>query len=256
MLNKLLSTLIISWLFVSTLAYSAGLPEQVKKIKPSVVGVGRVAPLATVSHQLIGTGFVIADGHYVVTNDHVANAKGQEDLKYRRAVFYGEGQRGKIIEVTDVFEDAEHDLAILKIAEKLPALKLADQQQIADGTTIATTGYPMGGILGLYAATHKGIIAAFTPSITAAKNSQQISERFLQGLRNRFMIYQLDIVAYPGNSGSPVYLAQSGEVFAVINKVFVKQTKESAISNPSGITYAIPVEHIYALAKKHNIPIE
>ncbi|QPG06435.1 trypsin-like peptidase domain-containing protein [Salinimonas marina] len=255
MFFKVLSVLAVSLLLMRPPVFAADLPEQVKKIKPAIVGVGRVAPLATVSHQLTGTGFVIGDGQYVVTNDHVANAKVPKDLKYRRAIFYGQGRRGKIIEVLEVYEDPEHDLAILKIAEKLPAVTLAATTQIDDGKTVATTGYPMGGILGLYAATHQGIIAAFTPSITAAKNSQQISERFLQGLRNRFMVYQLDIVAYPGNSGSPVYLAETGEVFAVINKVFVKQTKESAISNPSGITYAIPVEHVYALAKKHNIPL-
>lgn len=70
------------------------------------------------------------------------------------------------------------------------------------------------------------------------------------------MVYQLDVVAYPGNSGSPVYRADTTEVFAVVNKVFVKETKESAITRPSGITYAIPVSHITALARKHNIPLQ
>ena len=59
----------------------------------------------------------------------------------------------------------------------------------------------------------------------------------------------------PGNSGSPVYKAATGEVLGVINKVFVKKTKESAITSPSGITYAIPVKHVYALAEKHGITL-
>jgi S1-C subfamily serine protease len=69
------------------------------------------------------------------------------------------------------------------------------------------------------------------------------------------MVYQLDIVAYPGNSGSPVYLSNSGDVFAVINKVFVNGTREAALSMPSGITYAIPIKHVYQLAEKHGISL-
>ena len=59
--------------------------------------------------------------------------------------------------------------------------------------------------------------------------------------------------AYPGNSGSPVYHIESGEVVGVINKVFVSQGKESALSAPSGISYAIPVKHVDALLKKRNL---
>ena len=59
-----------------------------------------------------------------------------------------------------------------------------------------------------------------------------------------FFLYQMDATAYPGNSGSPVYDQKSGKVVAVINKVFVKRTKESVLSDPSGITYAIPVRYL------------
>ncbi len=247
------------WLWCISLlcpVQASGLVAQVEKLKPAVVGVGLVAPLATVSHQLKGTGFVIGDGHYVVTNEHVIATPVPDNIKYQRAVFAGHGRQGKVIPVEKIYADTTHDLAILKLAEKLPALALQQPAAIIpDGSDIAATGFPIGGVLGLYPATHKGIVAAYTPTIIAAKNSQQISERFMQGLRNPFMVYQLDIVAYPGSSGSPVYLPETGEVFAVINKVFVQQTKESAITQPSGITYAIPVEHVYALARQHNIPM-
>ena len=36
----------------------------------------------------------------------------------------------------------------------------------------------------------------------------------------------------------------TGEVIGIINKVFVQGTKENAITDPSGITYAIPVRHV------------
>ena len=69
------------------------------------------------------------------------------------------------------------------------------------------------------------------------------------------MIYQLDLTAYPGNSGSPVYLSETGEVFAIINKGFVKETKEAAIESPSGITYAIPISELYSLAAEYDVSL-
>lgn len=236
---------------------AAPLNEVVRNIKPAIVGVGFYAPLATVSHQLKGTGFVIGDGHYVVTNEHVISAiPTEENIKFNEVVFIPKGKQMGIVKVTQVFTDPDHDLAILQLAKALPATRLVSETEIVgDGTEIAITGFPIGAVLGLWPATHKGIVAAYSPNVISAANSSQLSEAFMESLRNPFMVYQLDITAYPGNSGSPVYKADTGEVFGVINKVFVKQTKESAITAPSGITYAIPAEHIYALAKKNGIAL-
>ena len=54
-------------------------------------------------------------------------------------------------------------------------------------------------------------------------------------------IFQLDATAYPGNSGSLLYDPETGEVVGVINKVFVKESKEAFLEKPNGITYATPV---------------
>lgn len=251
---KKLSLLLI--LFSFSLSIEATkLPDLVDKVKPAVVGVGFYAPLATVSHQLKGTGFAVADGRYVVTNHHVIEAvPEQEDIKFNRVIFVPKGNKHVVVQVEEVYSDEKHDLAILKIKGKLPVIPLANPDSVVrDGTEIAVTGFPIGAVLGLYPATHRGIVAAYTPNIISAANSQQLSQAFLESLKNPFMVYQLDVTAYPGNSGSPVYNVENGDVIAVINKVFVKQTKEAAISTPSGITYAIPVKHINALAEKHQL---
>jgi hypothetical protein len=44
-----------------------------------------------------------------------------------------------------------------------------------------------------------------------------------------------------------MYEPRTGEVVGVINKVLVKDTKESALSSPTGISYAIPVKHVHKL---------
>ena len=88
-------------------------------------------------------------------------------------------------------------------------------------------------------------VALPTPS------SQQLNEKTIHRLREgSFDIYQLDATAYPGNSGSPVYDPDNGDVLGVINMVLVKSTKESALTQPSGITYAVPSSHIEELLKK------
>jgi hypothetical protein len=52
-----------------------------------------------------------------------------------------------------------------------------------------------------------------------------------------------------------MYLQDTGQVVGILNKVFVAAGKESAISTPTGISYAIPVKHLRRLAKKHNINV-
>ncbi|HAY27881.1 MAG TPA: serine protease, partial [Candidatus Accumulibacter sp.] len=41
-----------------------------------------------------------------------------------------------------------------------------------------------------------------------------------------------------------------GEVLGVINMVFVKENKESVLSKPSGISFAIPVRFLRELLQK------
>ena len=63
-------------------------------------------------------------------------------------------------------------------------------------------------------------------------------------------VLQLDATAYPGNSGSPVYLPDTGEVVGILSSVFVKESKERVLSDPSGISYAIPIQHAQKLLKR------
>jgi S1-C subfamily serine protease len=142
--------------------------------------------------------------------------------------------------------DPEHDLALLKISGKpLPALELGDSGKIVEGQSIALTGFPLGILLGLNHVTHRGIVSAITPITMPALGSGRLDARMIAQLRKQpFPIFQLDGTAYPGNSGSPLYDPETGVVYGVINLVFVKGMKENAITNPSGITYAIPSHHV------------
>jgi len=203
--------------------------DVVAKVKPSVVGIGIHTPTSRPQNILRGTGFVIGDGHYVVTNAHVLPTEFTSEL---------------------------YDLAILKLSgSALPALTLADEKFRGDGTYVAFTGFPIGTVLGLYPVTHRGIIASTTPTVVPAQAAEQINLKMLKRMRNPYLAYQLDATAYPGNSGSAMYDMKTGEVLGVINKVFVQATKEAVISNPSGITYAIPVKYLHQILRENNIKL-
>ncbi|HSG52220.1 MAG TPA: S1C family serine protease, partial [Rheinheimera sp.] len=98
----------------------------------------------------------------------------------------------------------------------------------------------------------KGIISAQTPVVIPADSSGQLQAAALRKLKQPYLVYQLDATAYPGNSGSPLYKAENAEVIGIINKVYIKSTREAVLSDPSAISYAIPINYIQPLLKQKN----
>jgi len=245
--------------FTATIIFSAyafaqssptmSFPAIVQKVTPSVVGVGTIQPLRNPPRILRGTGFVVEDGLTIVTNAHVLPQADRMADKERIVIMSGRGRNPDVRSAEVLIRDAKHDIAILRITgEPLPALKLDSGSVVPVGTDIAFTGFPIGSVLGLYPVTHKGILSSVTPIVIP-----QPSARFLDSnmiLQTRYDVYQLDATAYPGNSGSPLYEAKTGDVIAILNSVAVKGTKEKALSEPSGISFAIPVVYIHDLLRK------
>lgn len=237
------------------IAQGHSITEVVSKVRPSVVGVGLYDAMGAQTHQLRGSGFVFGDGSLVATNYHViAKELDPQKVQYH-IVFSGTGRKPKIHKAEIIASDPTHDLAILKLDSKLKPVRLADDGFIDDGTEILLTGFPIGAVLGLYPATHRGIVAATTPDVIPSANSSQLSINMLKRLEGQFMIYQLDITAYPGNSGSPVYDAQNGHVVGILNKVFIKESKETVLEKPSGISYAIPIDYLKKLVRSKGLQL-
>lgn len=248
---KLLLLVIYCLICASVSAHS--IVDLVEQVKPSVVGIGVFDPSRSPRAELHGSGFVVSNGRYIVTNHHVIEQPLDLNRKQKRVIFVGSGNRPKTIDAEIIEVDELHDLALLKIPEVLKPLKLADQTFIADATDVFFIGFPIGSVLGLYPATHRGIIAATSPVIIPTRNARQLDINTIRRLRDPYFIYQMDATAYPGNSGSAVFDAEDGHVIAVINKVFIKKTKESVLSDPSGITYSIPVKYVHELLKKAKV---
>lgn len=249
-----LKALFVSGLILSALqtSYAAQLPDIIDLIRPSIVGVGTLMPIRRPSAKFSGTGFAVDNGRLVVTNHHVLpdiiNTNKRESL----AVFSGRGENAKAHKVRLLRADPEHDLALLELVEgRLPPMALIESDQVREGVEVAFTGFPIGMVLGLFPVTHRAIVSAITPVVIPANNSKHLTAKQIQRMRNRFEVFQLDGTAYPGNSGSPVYDMATGKVVGVLNSVFVKDTKETLLERPSGISYAIPVQYVRDLINDH-----
>jgi len=239
--------------FVAGHAFADAPIDTIARVKRSVVGVGTFERDRSPAFAFRGTGFAVAGGTTIATNAHVL----PESLDIARNEVLAillpgtHDVAARVRPVQRLAVDTGSDLALLKLeGEPLPALALRDSDGVREGQPILMTGFPLGAVLGPYAATHRGMVSAITPIAIPQANSANLNPALVHRLTSgTFPVFQLDATAYPGNSGSPIYDPATGEVLGIVNMVFVKGTKESALSQPSGITYAVPARHLDALLK-------
>ncbi|MFN3988406.1 MAG: serine protease [Rhodocyclaceae bacterium] len=204
----------------------AALPDTVARIKPSIVAVGTFQRTRNPSFRFLGTGFAVGDGRLIATNAHVLPDKLAEAQMETFAIAVPDGDSGTVAvrPARNVAMEKERDLAVLAID---------------------------GNALGFFPVTHRGIIAAISPIGIPQERARELDPALVRRLASDpFRVYQLDATAYPGNSGSPVYDPASGRVLGVVNMVFVKSTKENVLSDPSGISYAIPIDYLATMLDK------
>lgn len=229
----------------------ADLMESIDRVKPSIVVVGVFNRTSSPQFQMRGTGFIVAPGNMVATNAHVAPET--LDSATRIAILSPTESRdsSKLRTASIIARDRDHDLALLAFdGPSLPSLRISSSDPIREGQSIAFTGFPIGGALGFSPVTHRGTISSITPIAIPSGNSNQLNEKLIHQLkRGTFKIFQLDATAYPGNSGSPVFDTETGDVIGVINMVFIKGMKESVLAQPSGISYAIPSAYLNELIR-------
>ena len=242
---------------LALLAWGLGLPaladvaDTVQLVKPGVVGVGTFLPTGRPPANLMGTGFAVLDGHYVVSCAHIFSKPLDSAKKEMYAVFVGRNQQISVRAAVLVASDKIRDLALLKIAgDPLPPLKLGDSSQVREGWQLYFTGYPIGSILGLNPSTHRAGLAAIIPIFTPVAAAAQLNSHALKQAASPYEVFELDAVAYPGNSGSPVWNPDTGEVLGVVNSVYVRGAREAALSAPSGISYAIPAKYVRHLLEQ------
>ena len=240
-------------LLVTWTSAAAELADTVARIKSSIVAVGTVQLTRRPPGIFVGTGFVVGDGRHVITNAHTLPEEiDAERLEFLAVFSPSEGKKPR--EAVVVANDPGHDVALLRLkGAPLPALRFAEPNSVREGELYAFTGFPLGMVLGVRPVTHRGIVSAITPIAIPQLSTKSLDAGVIKRLRDPYDVYQLDATAYPGNSGSPLYDPDSGDVIGVINMVFVKESKETLLERPSGITYAIPIEHARALLEEAGV---
>jgi len=250
---RLVTLLLAALLLDVRLEARAQAPAAIQRVKTSIVAVGTYQRTRSPPFQFRGTGFAVAEGLTIVTNAHVLPATIDTEKLETIAILVPSGSHEALLRpATRGQVDVEHDLALLAIeGSPLPALALRDSDSVREGENVLFTGFPIGNVLGAFPATHRGMVAAITPIAIPPAHASQLDPAMIRRLATgAFAVFQLDATAYPGNSGSPVYTPDTAEVIGVVNMVFVKGTKEAALTQPSGISYAIPSRYLIELLKR------
>ncbi|QEK13483.1 trypsin-like serine protease [Crassaminicella thermophila] len=192
------------------------IPEVVKKAIPSVVGIKtttfeRDFFFGVRRGQGVGTGVIVDNKGYILTNSHVVDEKRAEDV---RVLLYD----GRELKADVLWNDPFLDLAILKIkAQDLSVACLGDSDKLEVGQLAIAIGNPLG--LAFERTVTSGIISGLERSIEISQFES------IEGL------IQTDASINPGNSGGPL-LNSEGEVVG-INTVKIKTGE--------GLGFAIPI---------------
>lgn len=244
----------VAALAASTVPRVAAAPDLVRlaaSAKRSVCSVGTFSPLDNPRFTFRGTGFFVGSGNTVVTCWHVLPQARPGDAVGGRLVVQlatGDGTfEHRDADVTA--SDRLHDLAVLRIAGPAqPTLAVAEPENVQEGANVVFVGFPIGGVLGFSPVIHRGIVSSLVSSSAPPPTAQRLTPGAVRQAREgAFVLVQLDATAYPGNSGGPLLDVESGQVVGVISMVLLKGTRESALSNPSGISYAVPARYLSPL---------
>lgn len=231
----------------------ADMADVIARVKPSVVVVGTFKATDNPRFRMRGTGFVVGDGRMVVTNAHVLPDASEDATNVSLVVQVRTAERELQMRQATVLEvDRLHDLALLRFEGAAAApMAIRDSDTVREGQAVAFMGFPIGGVLGFTPVTHRGMVSSITPAILPAPTARQLTESTIAAARaGAFDIFQLDGTAYPGNSGGPMFDPERGDLLGVISMVLVKGTRESALSQPSGISYAVPSRHVLQLVER------
>lgn len=162
-----------------------------------------------------GTGFIISDDGYIMTNNHVIEDAREGGYDISVLTYDGTEYTADIVGY-----DKENDIAVLKIdATDLTPVTMGSADDIVVGDAIYAVGNPLGE---LNFTMTNGIISATDRTITTDTDSVPIN------------MFQIDAAVNSGNSGGPVYDAE-GEVIGVV-------TAKTSATGVEGLGFAIPIE--------------
>ena len=173
----------------------------------------------TVSGSVSGSGFVISEDGYILTNYHVVEDAYTGGYEVKVMFYDGSTYTAEIKGF-----DRNNDIAVLKIdATGLDAAELGSSDSLYVGDTAYTVGNPLGELS--YSMT-SGMVSATDRLITTEEGTMTM--------------FQIDAAVNEGNSGGPVYNT-SGQVVGVV-------TAKSNEDGTEGLGFAIPIDDAVRIA--------
>lgn len=173
----------------------------------------------TVSGSVSGSGFVISEDGYILTNYHVVEDAYTGGYEVKVMFYDGSTYTAEIKGF-----DRNNDIAVLKIdATGLDAAELGSSDSLYVGDTVYAVGNPLGELS--YSMT-SGMVSATDRLITTEEGTMTM--------------FQIDAAVNEGNSGGPVYNT-SGQVVGVV-------TAKSNEDGTEGLGFAIPIDDAVRIA--------
>lgn len=167
-----------------------------------------------------GSGFILTDDGYIVTNYHVVEGATELTVTTHDGTEYSAELKGK---------DSTNDVAVLKVeAEGLPAVTLGSSHDLVIGDMVAAIGNPLGKL-------------AATQTIGYVSG---INREVATGGVTTISMIQTDAAINPGNSGGPLF-NMYGQVIGITTAKYSGTTGSGA--SIEGIGFAIPIDDVAAM---------
>ncbi|MCF6354419.1 MAG: DegQ family serine endoprotease [Candidatus Polarisedimenticolaceae bacterium] len=158
--------------------------------------------------QSLGSGFIISEDGYLMTNHHVVD--GADEIIVRLSDH-------REFKAELIGSDKRSDIALLKIeAEDLPVVAISQTKELKVGEWVLAIGSPFG------------FDHSATAGIVSAKGRSLPRENYVPFI-------QTDVAINPGNSGGPLFNLQ-GEVIGINSQIY------SRTGGFMGLSFAIPID--------------
>jgi serine protease Do len=169
---------------------------------------GKGGPMQEIPSRGAGSGFIVSNDGYILTNEHVVKDADEVVVKLIDK---------RTFTAKVVGTDPRTDVAVIKItASDLPAVKLGDPTKLRVGEAVAAIGSPFG------------FENSVTAGIVSAKGRMLPSDGYVSYI-------QTDVPINPGNSGGPLF-NMKGEVVGMNSQIY------SRSGGYQGVSFAIPID--------------
>ena len=168
-----------------------------------------------------GSGFIINDGRYVITNRHVIDKTGKIAIRTGT----GEVRTARVLEIAK-----DDDLAILELSKPFPSSYSIAINQMGDantGRSAVVMGYPMAGIIGWQ-----------QPSLTEGIVSKA------SGFKDNPTTFLITSKMNKGNSGGPIFDRQGRLIGIAVAKLDTTKIYEKKGTLPEDVNIGIKASRL------------